>query len=308
MKYLFKYLIDRRLICSIIAPSIFILSCSKVPEHDNTSVATPLPSEINSNGTNIDYMVCGEGDITLLFVHGWCIDKSYWSYQSDGFCSDYKIVTMDLPGYGNSGKDRGDWSVEAFGSDINVIIEQLQLDHVVLIGHSMGGDIVLEAALNNPKVIAIIGIDNFKDVAMDFDKSLQEEIDGFLEVLLANYSEVAAAYAEGALFHPATDPMVVTRVVDDILSADSLIAVASLKGLFEYTPQEAKKLSKLKQKLYLINSSITPTDTLALKKTGVKYSVSQIDGTGHYPMIEKPGEFNKLLKQVLMDIENQLEL
>ena len=142
------------------------LSCANVQETDESSAAEALPSAVISLGTNISYQTCGSGEITLLFVHGWCINQGYWSYQSDGFCSDYKIVTMDLPGFGNSGKDRNNWTIEQFGKDVSEVIEQLDLKQVVLIGHSMGGDIILETALNNDKVIALIGVDNFKEVGM----------------------------------------------------------------------------------------------------------------------------------------------
>jgi len=266
-----------------------------------------MPSEIISLGTEISFQTCGSGDITLLFIHGWCINKGYWSYQSDGFCSDYNIVTMDLPGFGNSGKDRDNWTIEQFGQDVNEVIEQLDLNNVVLVGHSMGGDIILEAALNNDKVLALIGVDNFKEVSMKIDPQIQEEIDGFLEVLQNNFSEVASAYAEGALFHPTTNDAVINRVIQDIINSDSMIAVASLKELFAYTAKEKKQLSKLKQKLYLINSTSSPTDTAALTSSGIQYKLLGIDGTGHYPMIEKPGEFNHLLKQALIEIERNLQ-
>lgn len=283
--------------------AIMMLSCGQVKEADQSRTMDLQHQEIVSDGVNIHYEVCGSGDLTLLFVHGWCIDHSYWSYQSDGFCTNYRIVTLDLPGFGQSGKDRSTWTIEQYGRDINRVIDQLQLDNVVLVGHSMGGDIILEAALNNGKVIALVGVDNFKEVGMEFDQAILEEIEGFLEVLENNFGEVAQAYAKGSLFHPATDTMVIKRVVEDILSSDSAIAVASLKGLFEYTPMEADKLSKLEPRLYLINSNNTPTDTAALTATGVSFKVLEISGTGHYPMIEKPGEFNKLLREVLIDIE-----
>ena len=48
----------------------------------------------------------GDGKFTLLFVHGWCIDQSYWSNQVAAFNSNYKIVTIDLPGFGKSGTNR----------------------------------------------------------------------------------------------------------------------------------------------------------------------------------------------------------
>ncbi len=114
------------------------------------------------------------------------------------------------------------------------------------------------------------------------------------------------AYAEGALFHPATDASVIGRVIRDITKSDSIIAVKSLKALFNYTPLEAVNLSKLNRKLYLINSNATPTDTAALAATTVPFELLEINNTGHYPMIEKPREFNRLLLKILQEIENRL--
>ena len=281
------------------------LSCDQ-PKETSDTVEVSIPDQITNLETVIDYQSCGSGDLTLLLVHGWCIDQTYWSYQQDGFCSDYRIVTIDLPGFGRSGKNRTDWSIEQYGKDIKAVIEQLQLKNVVLVGHSMGGDIILEAALNNQEVIALVGIDNFKEVGLKFDTQLKQEIDGFLEVLAHNFTEVSSAYAEGALFHPTTDSMVINRVVNSIVSSDSIVAVETIRGLFDYTTNESRKLKQLNKKMYLINSSNTPTDTVALAKTGVAFDLHEIAGTGHYPMIEKPGEFNKKLRLVLDDIEGSL--
>ena len=292
----------------LILSLLFIISCNPREEGYYEKPVDIIPSVVTSAGTTIEYQVCGSGDLSLLFVHGWCIDKSYWSYQSDGFCSQYQVITIDLPGFGDSGRNRDEWTIEQYGRDVNEVIKQLQLKNVILVGHSMGGDIILEAALENENIKALVGVDNFKDVGMKFDKQLQEEINGFLGILQQNYTEVATAYAEGALFHPETDPMVMQRVIGNIQTADSTIAVSSLRKLFEYTQQESRKLAKLKQKLFLINSSYTPTDTVALKKTGVDFALLQIHQTGHYPMIEKPGVFNQLLQQVLSKIEQEQAL
>jgi sigma-B regulation protein RsbQ len=60
--------------------------------------------EIKRDNAVIDYQVKGNGDTTLLFVHGSYIDQTYWKGQVDYFNSEYKVVTIDLPGHGKSGK------------------------------------------------------------------------------------------------------------------------------------------------------------------------------------------------------------
>lgn len=283
-----------------------VVSCGEVKQNSEvakTENSTTPSIKIDNNGVFINYRSYGEGPLTLLFVHGWCINQTYWSNQVEVLSPDYRIVTVDLPGFGESGKNREKWSIEKYGTDINAVIEKLELTNVILIGHSMGGDIILEAALKNEDVLALIGVDNFKDVGIEFNDDIKAEIDGFISMLKDNYSEIAPAYAEGTLFHPSTDSLVKKRVIKDFMNSDSTIAISSLESLIEYALVEPEQLSKLRQKLYLINSDASPTNTDGLNNTGIAYQIIDIASTGHYPMIEKPEEFNKLLKETIQKIE-----
>ena len=214
------------------------MSCGEIKqnsEKENTEDLTTSLTALDHKGVLINHKIYGEGQpYTLLFVHGWCINQSYWSSQVEELSSEYKIVTIDLPGFGESGTNRENWSIEEYGTDINIVIEKLELTNVILIGHSMGGDIILEAALKNEEVLALIGIDNFKEVGVEFTDEIKTEIAGFVNMLKENFSEVAPAYAEGFLFHASTDSLVKTRVLKDFKNSDSTIAVSSLESLFEY--------------------------------------------------------------------------
>ncbi|MEK6477519.1 alpha/beta hydrolase [Catalinimonas sp. 4WD22] len=280
-----------------------IIACSstETQEQDSSAVSeTNTVTEVTRDGVDIAYERCGTQDTTLLFVHGWCIDQTYWTSQVDAFCGDYTVVTMDLPGFGMSGKNRESWRVEDFGRDVAAVIGQLDLQNVVLIGHSMGGDVILEAALAEPEaVIALIGIDNFKEVGVEITGEVQTEIDSFMTMIEQDFDSTATAYAYQALFHPTTDSAVVKRVTEDIGTADSVVATASLKSLMDYGPKEKEQLSNWDKKLYLINSDATPTAIEGLEETGVDYDLIDIHDSGHYPMIEQSEELNRLLRQVL---------
>lgn len=277
---------------------LLIFSCGQ--EKQSTDKSQPI--RIENEGVYIPHLECGNGEVTLLFVHGWCIDQSYWSNQIDELCKTYKVVSIDLPGFGNAGKNRDHFTIEAYASDIEAVINQLELTNVILVGHSMGGDIILEAALNNDQVIALIGIDNFKDVGIPFTAEMQKEVDNFMTLLKENFHEIAPAYAEGSLFHESTDSLVANRVMQSFETADSVAAISSLENLLSYGLKEAGQLSKLKQKLYLINSDATPTNTSGLEATGVDFEVIDIPSTGHYPMIEKSELFNQLLDETVKKI------
>ena len=287
------------------------ISCGDVKQNGQKTKADPgvtvlSEDQVKNNGLYINHNSCGEGEITLFFVHGWCINQSYWSNQFDQYCKEYKLVSIDLPGFGKSGKNRDSWTIEEYAKDIGSVIEQLKLTNVILIGHSMGGDIILEAALEYDEIIALIGVDNFKDVGIEYNDQMKAEIDGFMIMLKDNFHQIAPAYAEDFLFHSSTDSTIKNRLMNDFRTADSTIAISSLGALFEYSSKEGEQLSKLNQKIYLINSDVSPTNIAGLEATGVNFEVVDINSTGHYPMIEKPEMFNQLLKQTIDKIEATL--
>ncbi|MCW3117021.1 MAG: alpha/beta hydrolase fold protein, partial [Chitinophagaceae bacterium] len=104
--------------------------------------------KVKSGSVPIHYTMTGNGDKTLLFVHGSFIDQSWWSEQVNYFKEHYTVVTMDLGGHGQSGVNRNIWTVQKFGQDVRAVIKQLELKNVILVGHSLGADAVLEAAVS----------------------------------------------------------------------------------------------------------------------------------------------------------------
>jgi len=249
--------------------------------------------------------VCGEGELAVLFVHGWCIDRSYWAPQTDHFCDKYKVISMDLPGFGGSGTGREEFSIEGYADDVIEVINDLGLDKVVLVGHSMAGDIIMESAIRDDRVIAIVGVDNFKNVGLEFNEQTDAQIQAFLDQMASNFPEVALQYAENGLFHAQTPGYVRDRVSTSISNTDPAVAVGSLKALFAYVPRETERLSHLKQKLYLINSTASPTLSTGLEASGVDYQKFDVGMTGHYPMAEDPEQFNSILERILAEVINK---
>ncbi len=283
-----------------------LYSCaSENPQTSENESTFNQPDSVYSDGVFVDHQIAGAGEYTVLFVHGWCIDQSYWKDQVEFLKSDFKTVTMDLPGFGNSGTNRDIWTIEAYGDDVKAVIDQLGLTKVIVVGHSMGGDIALEAALKNPEIIALVGIDNFKEVGVEYDAETMAQIDEFMAMLRSNFSVIAPAYAEGSLFHSSTSNAIKSRVMTDFMQSDSTVAISTLEALWNYAEREADQLQKMEQELYLINSNASPTLTDGLDAIQLDYKLVEIDSTGHYPMIEKPDEFNELLKGVLMEITHK---
>ncbi|MFC0512703.1 alpha/beta fold hydrolase [Mucilaginibacter angelicae] len=271
-------------------------------QHPQSKKTTDLPTvKISNHGVNIAYTDTGKGDTTLLFVHGWCINKSYFSQQVKYFGSKYRVVTMDLPGYGQSGKNRNSWTVNDFAGDVTSVITTLKLKNVILVGHSMAGEIIVQARLNAPQqVIGLVGIDNFKgfDGKPETAKA-KADYAAAIAMLKKHFRTIAIAYFNQDLFYKTTDAAIRKRILNDVANADSAIAIASMEDNGFNT---TAKLKASKTKLHLINSDYTPNDTAGFIKAGIPYQLLQIHATGHFPMIEKPAEFNRLLQQAINQI------
>jgi pimeloyl-ACP methyl ester carboxylesterase len=122
---------------------------------------------IPSDGVPIHYEVHGSGPAALVFVHGWCCNRGYWAEQIEHFAPDHTVVTIDLAGHGESGRGRAEWTMQAFGQDVAAVVRQLGLRRVVLIGHSMGGPVIVEAAALIPEnVVGLVGADTWRSLSL----------------------------------------------------------------------------------------------------------------------------------------------
>lgn len=275
-------------------PAIVLFSCNTLPDQKENATT-------NVNGVSIAYSQCGKADTTLLFVHGWCINKEYWDDQVNHFCENYKVVALDLPGFGGSGKNRSEWSFEQFADDIHEFIKTEKLKNVILIGHSMSGDILLLMDTKYPEdIVGIVGIDNLKKPGVKLTEDENREIESFFGMMDSSFSGTVEAYTKRNLFPPAADTVYVNRVIKDFKMTDSVIAIKVLRSLVDFSQKERDIMQQLKHTLYLVNSDTDSTHIDSLQKyCKASAEVVYVRGTGHYPMIEKTAEFNAALEKVI---------
>src|SRR3989442_14822117 len=98
------------------------------------------------DGVRIHYETAGKGRPARVPVHCWTCDSSFWKDQIARLAKTRQVVTLDLAGHGRSGRTRTDYTMQAFGEDVKAVADELKLDRLVLVGHSMGGAVILEAA------------------------------------------------------------------------------------------------------------------------------------------------------------------
>ena len=297
---LFYNLTKRTMIKTILFTAIatMTITCGNA---QTKSEMTAKKIKIRNSQVEINYYQQGTGDTTLLFLHGWCIDGTYWQNQLNHFSKQYNALAIDLAGFGKSTANRRNWTIEEYAEDVNSFIDSLHLRNVVLIGHSMSGSIMLQTAmLKNPNIIGLVGVDNFKVLDVEFTPEQMKQMTDFYPMLQNDFKNSAPIYADMMLFHQMTPQDIKNRVKNDFANTDPIIGYGTLMNFMQYSVTEAQKLERLELKLNLLNGNSFPTNEAGLQNHCKKgFKVETISDTGHYPMIEKPEEFNKKLENIL---------
>ncbi|HEU4768945.1 MAG TPA: alpha/beta hydrolase [Pyrinomonadaceae bacterium] len=248
-----------------------------------------------ADGVPIHYAVQGKGETSLVFIHCWGCDRHLWDNQVATFSKTYRVVTIDLPGHGESGQQRKKWSVEEYGEDVKRVVTKLDLKRVVLVGSSMGGSVALEAARRMPeRVVAIVPVDTLQNVE---DKMPREQLDSIVKQLRADFKGTLTGLLNQYLFSPSTPVAVKNRVINEATSRPLESSLAILEAVMVY--DQVQGLSAVKVPIRAINSDLHPTKLETNRKYAPQFEVTIIKGVGHYPMLEDPARFNAMLTDVI---------
>ena len=251
----------------------------------------------------IHYTETGKGDLTLVFVHGWLGNTNWWNSQETYFKEKYNIVKIDLGGHGKSEKTRQNWTGKQYADDIKAVINQLDSSEIILIGHSMSGAYVLEPSLKTPKIKAIIIVDTLKDLDQDFTPEQAEEY------MFSNYREDFKSAVEDMLpqylFVEKTPLTVKKQLQNEFLQNGFELAIKALEPLYKMDVRTMANLAEVPVRA--INSDASTTNIENNQKYFKNYDYRIIADTGHYPMLEKPEEFNIILNELIEElwIENK---
>jgi pimeloyl-ACP methyl ester carboxylesterase len=246
------------------------------------------------DGVRIVYDVRGQGDTTLLFVHCFCCDRTFWRNQADTFAGRYRVVTLDLGGHGESGRNRKTWTILGLAGDVRLVADKLKLKRIILVGHSMGGPVSLEAARLMPgRVIGVIAVDTLQNVELRIPAEIAQSIAAKMKADLLG----AMAGFMGSMFGENADPAVREWVLKRAQAADPEVAVALM---LDFPNLDLKKMfAAAGVPIRAINAKPPggqPTNIDGNRKYA-DYDAVLIEDTGHFIQLERPKEFNDRLAQ-----------
>jgi pimeloyl-ACP methyl ester carboxylesterase len=240
---------------------------------------------------------------TLIFLHGWCCNRSFWKNQINYFSNEYNIITIDMAGHGDSGfKSRTDWSIDTLASDVASVIQAERIEDVILIGHSMADNITLHLTkFKTFSITGIIGIDNFYQIAEPVSEELREEVIAYFD---KDYLGGLKETVLGWFVDPKKEIDLVNQVYDQMKKVPE--KVSRSVGIFtlDKLPYEFTKSINFPIKVIACTKW---TDDRAEKLYNMFNYVEIIDmipKSGHFPMLDRTKEFNAILKETIANIDS----
>jgi pimeloyl-ACP methyl ester carboxylesterase len=243
------------------------------------------------DGLNVHFTVHGSGS-TIIFVHGWTCDESSWAYQAPVFSKDYRTVTMDLPGHGKSSSPaEKEFSMDLFANAVEAVRLTVHADRVVLVGHSMGAVVIRQYALEHPEHVAgLVGADGPLDIR-SFARARPDQPPVTLEE--------RGKMIDG-MFVPQTPETLRTTIKTMMLTTPAATANGARAAMFDPRIQSTQIITAPALTIFA-GTSMLLAQSQSTKEVLPNWEGTQIAGTGHFVMMEKPDEFNRLLQAFLND-------
>lgn len=262
--------------------------CSKDPENFTNS----------TDGVKIRYYEHGRGEPPIIFVHGFASDHWDWEFQAVHFADKHRVVVVELAGFGASGNQRENWTMGMFGEDVVSVIEHLNLDDVVLVGQSMGGAVILEAAERIPeKIRGLVPVDMFQNVEAKYPvENIDQRIERVMErVRHPEREEIRKA------FKREVDPIIIDRIIHCFESSSRIGWEPAIRDLGRWLNQDLiSALEEIKLPIICINSDNQETHVEIGRKYTPLFDAVVIENTGHAVMLDAPDEFNRALEKVVI--------
>jgi pimeloyl-ACP methyl ester carboxylesterase len=258
----------------------------------------------SKDGTAISYEVYGAGEPTLVFVHGWSCDSRYWQKQVTPFSKDHKIILVDLAGHGHSGMTRENYSMKAFGEDIQAVVEATGDENVILIGHSMGGAVIAEAARLIPqKVKGLIGVDTYENIEYPLSK---EGYNMMISPFESDFEPATRQFVQQMLL-PAKDTVLQNWIIADMAAAPPTIAISAMKEVLtqSVTGEAASIFNDISIPVYVVKGDLWPVDFEANRRHMHSFDAVEIENADHFLMLNRPEEFNAELKKAIEKITSK---
>jgi pimeloyl-ACP methyl ester carboxylesterase len=243
----------------------------------------------------INHLETNQNAFSMLFVHGWGCDHTFFTPQANFFSGSHRIVSVDLRGHGKSDAPKQNYTMAAYADDLAWLARELDLKKPVIVGHSMGGNVALEFAARYPHIpAAIVMVDSVVFPAQKFKETLQP----VLEELYG--SDYVAAYqvALRQVCLPTDDAPGKPQLLSSLPKAPQHVLISAFRNhLFEYDSTPAATSCHVP--VAYIGAGFSLADLSLFRNLTPQLETAQVLGSGHFSQLVVPDQINSMITRFL---------
>jgi pyruvate dehydrogenase E2 component (dihydrolipoamide acetyltransferase) len=276
---------------------------AETPDMAAAEAQAPRSTSVEVNGRPIRYLQMGEaGGLPILLIHGFGGDLNNWLFNQPVLSQKHTVYALDLPGHGGSSKEVGNGDIAAMTAAVIGFLNAVGVARAHLVGHSLGGGIALNAALEHPSRVATLTLISPVGLGADVDASyIQDFIQAERRKEMKNVL--------GRLF--AKPEIVGTEMINNVLKYKRLEGVkTALSTVAQAIHRGNKQALVLRERLSELNA---PTQVIWGEKDSIlpaaqasglpsAISVHLLSGAGHMAHMEQPQEVNKLIERLVSSV------
>ena len=257
---------------------------------------------VNSDGVEIYYETYGQG-IPIVFLHPWFTNGYIWYFQLFPFARTNQCIVLDQRGHGRSAKPKQGYAIKNLAKDVAAVLDELGLDRTVLVGNSIGGMIVMQFNLDYPdRVLGNVIVSSGTGLSQHFPPELIAALDS------GEYKPVFDQMSEEGVVSAKTKRE--RGEIIDLLKAQFNVesnfpphvfssSYRDPEGVFNWDIKDRlKNISKPTLILAGEEDQATPVEVNRVLADGIPGAeLRVIKDVGHLYELEKPQEFNEVLRQ-----------
>lgn len=273
------------------------------------------PQKVVLHGHELSYADSGKGPV-VLFIHGILGSQQQWSHLVDTMDDDHRVVMPDLFGHGESAKPLGDYSLSSHAATMRDLLDHLDIDRVTLVGHSLGGGIAMQFFYLFPERVERLVLVSSGGLGREVNVALRAAtLPGAAQVLSVAASapvlsqvEALGKAATKAGWRPGADISAIWKGFSSLGDRESRRAfLATTRAVIDIGGQSISAHDHLEGSLPIPtlivwgskDHMIPASHARSVEQALPECQVEIFDGAGHFPHLDDPDRFARLLREFI---------
>lgn len=269
------------------------------------------------HGEELSYIDSGDGPV-VLFIHGMLGSQHHWSHLVDRIDDNQRVVIPDLFGHGDSAKPMGDYSLSSHAATLRDLLDQLEIETVTLVGHSLGGGIAMQFFYLFPerveRLVLVASGGLGREVTPLLRSATLPGADLVLGVVASGWMtsrlQGVGKAASKVGWKPGADVNAMWRGFTSLADRDSRRAfLATTKAVVDLGGQTVSahgRLADVEAPATLVvwgtKDRVIPVwHALKAQESVPDVRVELFEGAGHFPHLDDPDRFADLLREFIAD-------